>query len=76
MLVLVINILFNLGSSNMFFPLLIARELREAQQACSPQEEHGDPGVSGTPTGPRSTKRLVGGKSAKSSSFTCGKSSP
>ncbi|GAB5568847.1 wee1-like protein kinase 2 isoform X1 [Prionailurus iriomotensis] len=54
----------------------LERELREAQQACSPQEEHGDPGVSGTPTGPRSTKRLVGGKSAKSSSFTCGKSSP
>ncbi|XP_030164452.1 wee1-like protein kinase 2 [Lynx canadensis] len=54
----------------------LERELREAQQACSPQEEHGDPGVSGTPTGPRSTKRVVGGKSAKSSSFTCGKSSP
>ncbi|CAK7294726.1 Wee1-like protein kinase 2 [Vulpes lagopus] len=54
----------------------LERELREAQQAWSPQEEHSDPGVSGTPTGSRCTKRLVGGKSAKSSSFTCGKSSP
>uniref|UniRef100_A0A452UHY8 Wee1-like protein kinase n=1 Tax=Ursus maritimus TaxID=29073 RepID=A0A452UHY8_URSMA len=39
-------------------------------------KERGDLGVSGTPTGSRSTKRLVGGKSAKSSSFTWGKSSP
>ncbi|KAF0873318.1 wee1-like protein kinase 2 [Crocuta crocuta] len=55
----------------------LERELREAQQACSPREERGgDPGVLGTPPGSRSTKRLVGGKSAKSSSFTCGKSSP
>uniref|UniRef100_A0A452RG92 Wee1-like protein kinase n=1 Tax=Ursus americanus TaxID=9643 RepID=A0A452RG92_URSAM len=54
----------------------LERELREAQQAWSSQEERGDVGVSGTPTGSRSTKRLVGGKSAKSSSFTWGKSSP
>ncbi|KAF3819416.1 hypothetical protein GH733_013566 [Mirounga leonina] len=54
----------------------LERELREAQQAWSSQEEHSDAGVSGTPTGSRSTKRLVGGKSAKSSSFTWGKSSP
>ncbi|XP_022366135.1 wee1-like protein kinase 2 [Enhydra lutris kenyoni] len=54
----------------------LQRELREAQQAWSSQEEHGDAGVSGTPTGSRSTKRLVGGKSAKSSCFSWGKSSP
>ncbi|XP_008524949.1 wee1-like protein kinase 2 isoform X1 [Equus przewalskii] len=54
----------------------LERELREAQQAQSPQEGPGDPGVSGTPTGSRSTKRLVGRKSTKSSSFTCGTSSP
>ncbi|XP_029778343.1 wee1-like protein kinase 2 [Suricata suricatta] len=54
----------------------LERELREAQQACSPQEESASPGGSGAPTGSRSTKRLVGGKSAKSSSFTHGKSSP
>ncbi|XP_006744241.1 wee1-like protein kinase 2 [Leptonychotes weddellii] len=54
----------------------LERELREAQQAWSSQEEHSDAGVSGTPTGSRSTKRLVGGKSAQSSSFTWGKSSP
>ncbi|EHH17748.1 hypothetical protein EGK_14211 [Macaca mulatta] len=50
----------------------LERELREAQQAQSPQGDihHDDTGVSGTHTGPRSTKRLVGGKSARSSSFT------
>ncbi|VCX31374.1 unnamed protein product, partial [Gulo gulo] len=53
----------------------LERELREAQQAWSSQEEHGDAGVSGTPTGSRSTKRLVGGKSAKSSCFSWGMSS-
>ncbi|XP_036782147.2 wee1-like protein kinase 2 [Manis pentadactyla] len=52
----------------------LERELREAQQAQSPQGAHGSPGVSGTPTGSRSTKRLVGRKSAKSSSFTYGNS--
>ncbi|XP_004741680.1 wee1-like protein kinase 2 [Mustela putorius furo] len=54
----------------------LERELREAQQAWSSQEEHGDAGVSGTPTGSRSTKHLVGGKSAKSSCFGWGRSSP
>ncbi|KAM9076995.1 wee1-like protein kinase 2 [Megaptera novaeangliae] len=54
----------------------LERELKEAQQAQSPKECHSVPGVSGTPTGSRSTKRLVGGKSAKSSSFTWGQSSP
>ncbi|XP_066111377.1 wee1-like protein kinase 2 [Saccopteryx bilineata] len=54
----------------------LERELREAQQAQSPQEGHSDPGVLGTPPGSRSTKHLVGGKSAKSSSFTFGTSSP
>ncbi|XP_045876062.1 wee1-like protein kinase 2 [Meles meles] len=54
----------------------LERELREAQQAWSSQEEHGDAGVSGTPTGSRSTKCLLGGKSAKSSCFSWGKSSP
>ncbi|XP_071071622.1 wee1-like protein kinase 2 [Dasypus novemcinctus] len=54
----------------------LERELREAQQAQSPKENihQGDPGVSGADTGSRSTTRLVGGKSARSSSFTCGKS--
>uniref|UniRef100_A0A8C9C754 Wee1-like protein kinase n=1 Tax=Phocoena sinus TaxID=42100 RepID=A0A8C9C754_PHOSS len=54
----------------------LERELKEAQQAQSPKECHSVPGVSGTPTGSRSTKRLVGGKSAKSSSFTSGKHGP
>ncbi|XP_057586582.1 wee1-like protein kinase 2 [Hippopotamus amphibius kiboko] len=54
----------------------LERELKEAQQAQSPKECHSVPGVSGTPTGSRSSKRLVGGKSAKSLSFTCGQSSP
>lgn len=54
----------------------LERELREARQAQSPQEGQSDPGVLGTPTGSRSTKHLVGGKSAKSSSFTYGTSSP
>ncbi|XP_074235093.1 wee1-like protein kinase 2 [Saimiri boliviensis] len=51
----------------------LERELREAQQAQSPQEDihHDDTWISGTHTGSRSTKRLVGGKSARSSSFTC-----
>ncbi|XP_054419896.1 wee1-like protein kinase 2 [Pteronotus mesoamericanus] len=53
----------------------LERELREAQQALFPQEGHSDPVDLGTPTG-SSTKRLVGGKSAKSSSFTYGNSSP
>nr|KAF6470565.1 WEE2 oocyte meiosis inhibiting kinase [Molossus molossus] len=54
----------------------LERELREAQQAQYPREGHSDPEVSGTPAGSRSTKRPVGGKSAKSLSFPCGKSSP
>ncbi|XP_050638204.1 wee1-like protein kinase 2 [Macaca thibetana thibetana] len=56
----------------------LERELREAQQAQSPQGDihHDDTGVSGTHTGPRSTKRLVGGKSARSSSFTSGEREP
>ncbi|XP_077004063.1 wee1-like protein kinase 2 isoform X1 [Tamandua tetradactyla] len=54
----------------------LERELREAQQTQSPKENicQGDPGVSGAHTGSRSSKRLVGGKSARSSSFTWGKS--
>ncbi|XP_045420091.1 wee1-like protein kinase 2 [Lemur catta] len=50
----------------------LERELREVQQAQSPQGEihHGDPGVSEAHTGSTSM-RLVGGKSTKSSSFTC-----
>ncbi|XP_002721879.1 wee1-like protein kinase 2 [Oryctolagus cuniculus] len=56
----------------------LERELREVQQVQSPQgnSSHSDPEVSGTPTGSRSTKRLVGRNSAKSSSFTLGESSP
>uniref|UniRef100_G3R2D8 Wee1-like protein kinase n=1 Tax=Gorilla gorilla gorilla TaxID=9595 RepID=G3R2D8_GORGO len=56
----------------------LERELREVQQAQSPQGDthHGDTGVSGTHTGSRSTKRLVGGKSARSSSFTSGEREP
>ncbi|XP_037370523.1 wee1-like protein kinase 2 [Talpa occidentalis] len=54
----------------------LERELREAQLARSPRDDHSDPGVSGILTGSRSTRRLVGRKSAKSSSFTCGQSSP
>ncbi|XP_054985517.1 wee1-like protein kinase 2 [Sorex araneus] len=55
----------------------LERELREVQQAQSPTEGHSDPGESGTPTaGSRRSKRLVGGKSTKSSSFTYGGSSP
>nr|XP_017831064.2 wee1-like protein kinase 2 isoform X3 [Callithrix jacchus] len=51
----------------------LERELREAQQAQSPQGDihYGDTWISRTHTGSRSTKRLVGGKSARSSSFTC-----
>ncbi|XP_062043677.1 wee1-like protein kinase 2 [Lepus europaeus] len=56
----------------------LERELREVQHAQSPQgnSSHSDPEVSGTPAGSRSTKRLVGRNSAKSSSFTLGESSP
>jgi wee1-like protein kinase len=56
----------------------LERELREVQQARGPQVDihHGDPGVSGTHTESTNTKRLVGNKSRKSSSFTCGESSP
>uniref|UniRef100_F6YIR0 Wee1-like protein kinase n=1 Tax=Callithrix jacchus TaxID=9483 RepID=F6YIR0_CALJA len=52
----------------------LERELREAQQAQSPQGDihYGDTWISRTHTGSRSTKRLVGGKSARSSSFTSG----
>ncbi|XP_069853475.1 wee1-like protein kinase 2 [Dipodomys merriami] len=56
----------------------LERELREAQQAQSSQGDtpQGHPSDSEAHPGPRSTKRLVGGKSRKSSSFTCGESSP
>ncbi|XP_008565182.1 PREDICTED: wee1-like protein kinase 2 [Galeopterus variegatus] len=56
----------------------LVMELRKAQQAQSPQEDtqDGDSGVSGAHMGSRSTKCLVGRKSVKSSSFTCGKFSP
>ncbi|KAL2777772.1 wee1-like protein kinase 2 [Daubentonia madagascariensis] len=56
----------------------LERELREAQQAQSPQGHihHGDSGVSEAHTGSRSTKRLVGGKSPRSSSFTLGEHEP
>ncbi|EPY80702.1 wee1-like protein kinase 2 [Camelus ferus] len=54
----------------------LERELKEAQQAQSPKEGHSVPGSSATPTVSRSSKRLVGGRSAKSSSFTWGQSSP
>ncbi|KAM5206074.1 wee1-like protein kinase 2 [Hipposideros larvatus] len=54
----------------------LERELRAAQREQSPQEGDDEPGVSGTPTGLRSTKLLVGGKSVKSSSFSCGITSP
>lgn len=75
MVVLIMNI-SNLGWSNMWFSSFIARELREAQRVWEPRKGHSDSEVSGTLTRPGSTKRLVGGKSAKSSSFTCGDSSP
>ncbi|XP_036905202.1 wee1-like protein kinase 2 [Sturnira hondurensis] len=53
----------------------LERKLREVQQArVSPQEGHSDSEVLATPTGSR-TKCLVGGKSAKSLSFTYGNSS-
>lgn len=76
MLVLIINIISNLGPRNVHFSFFIVRELKEAQQAQSPKDGHSVPGVSDTPTGSRSAKRLVGGKSAKSSSFTSGQNSP
>ena len=53
-----------------------SRELKEAQQAQSPKDGHSVPGVFDTPTGLRNAKCLVGGKSAKSSSFTSGQTSP
>lgn len=76
MLVLIINIISNLGPRNVHFSFFIVRELKEAQQAQSPKDGHSVPGVSETPTGSSSAKRLVGGKSAKSSSFTSRQSSP
>ncbi|XP_036284745.2 wee1-like protein kinase 2 [Pipistrellus kuhlii] len=54
----------------------LERELREAQKAQEPREGHSDSEVSGTFTRSGSTKRLVGGKSEKSASFTSGDSSP
>ncbi|XP_012877019.1 PREDICTED: wee1-like protein kinase 2 [Dipodomys ordii] len=56
----------------------LERELREAQQAQSSQGDipQGHPSDSEAHPGPRTTKHLVGGKSRKSSSFTCGESSP
>nr|BAF56108.1 Wee1B protein kinase [Sus scrofa] len=54
----------------------LERELKEVQRAQSSKEGQSSPGVTGTHTGSRSTRRLVGGKSAKSSSFTWGQSSP
>ncbi|KAM6201847.1 wee1-like protein kinase 2 [Rhynchocyon petersi] len=50
----------------------LERELKQVQQAQSPMEEtHGaDLEDSGTPGGSKRTKRLVGGKSRRSSSFT------
>ncbi|XP_012505210.1 PREDICTED: wee1-like protein kinase 2 [Propithecus coquereli] len=53
----------------------LERELREVQQAQG-DIHHEDPGVSEAHAGSRSTKRLVGGKSAKSSSFTWGEHEP
>ncbi|XP_054582292.1 wee1-like protein kinase 2 [Eptesicus fuscus] len=63
----------------------LERELREAQKSQKsqksqepqePREGHSDSEVSGTLTRSGSTKCLEGGKSAKSSSSTCGDSSP
>ncbi|XP_007950970.1 wee1-like protein kinase 2 [Orycteropus afer afer] len=50
----------------------LTRELREVQQTLSPKEEShpGGPGDPGAPSGTGSTKRLVGGRSTRSSSFT------
>ena len=76
MLVLIINITSNLGLKNVHFSFFIIRELKEAQQAQSPKDGRSVPGVFETPTRSRSAKRLVGGKSAKSSSFTSGHISP
>lgn len=75
MVILIMNI-SNLGWSNMWFSSFLARELREAQKAQEPREGHSDSEVSGTFTRSGSTKRLVGGKSEKSASFTSGDSSP
>ncbi|KAF7487320.1 Hypothetical predicted protein [Marmota monax] len=57
---------------------ILERKLRETQQALSSMEDahHSDPEISGAHTGSRRKKHLVGGKTAKSSSFTCGESSP
>ncbi|XP_007532148.1 wee1-like protein kinase 2 [Erinaceus europaeus] len=53
----------------------LERELKEAQKAHSPHEgHHSDPGVSETPSRQPSSKRLVGRKCSKSSSFTGGQS--
>ena len=76
MLVLIINIISNLGLRNVHFSFFVVRDLKEAQQAQSPKDGHSVPGVSDNPTGLRNAKCLVGGKSAKSSSFTSGQTSP
>ncbi|XP_008049289.1 wee1-like protein kinase 2 [Carlito syrichta] len=61
-----------------FKTAILERELREAQQAQSPLGDihHGDSGISGAHTGSISMKRLVGGKTVKSSSFTSGEHEP
>ncbi|XP_052577594.1 wee1-like protein kinase 2 [Peromyscus californicus insignis] len=62
----------------------LERELIKAQQIQTPQRhihhggsqryiDHGDPGTSGTHEDSRSTRDMVGGMSAESSRFTCGK---
>lgn len=50
-----------------FKRVTLESRLKEAQLAWSLKKCHGDPGVTGTPTGSRSTTCLLGGKSAKSS---------
>nr|XP_040147079.1 wee1-like protein kinase 2 [Ictidomys tridecemlineatus] len=57
---------------------ILERKLRETQQALSSMEDahHSDPEISGAHTGSRRKKHLVGRKTTKSSSFTCGESSP
>ncbi|XP_049630820.1 wee1-like protein kinase 2 [Suncus etruscus] len=55
----------------------LERELREIQQDQPPMERHSDPESPSTSmAGSRSSKHLVGGKSAKSSRFTYGGYSP
>ncbi|XP_059112550.1 wee1-like protein kinase 2 [Peromyscus eremicus] len=62
----------------------LERELIKAQQIQTPQRhihhggsqryiDHGDPGTSGTHEDSRSTRDMVGGMSAESSRFNCGK---